>query len=56
MTAEELGGLIRTVVAFAGGYFVSKGVIDNATLLSIAGAVSTLAVAGWSVWAKRKAA
>lgn len=56
MTAEEIGGLVRTVAAFAGGYFVSKGLIDNATMISIAGALGTLAVAAWSVISKRKAA
>lgn len=56
MSAEQIGGILRTVLAAGGGYFVSKGYIDNATMMTVVGAVVTLATAGWSVWAKRKAA
>lgn len=55
MKAEEIGGVVRTLGAFAGGYLVSTGVIDQETMLSVVGALATLAVAGWSIWAKRKA-
>lgn len=55
MKPEEVGGLIRTVGAFAGGYLVSKGVVDQATMMSLVGGVATVAVAIWSIYAKRKA-
>lgn len=56
MNMEQMAGVLRTVLAAGGGYFVAQGYVDNATMMSIVGAVVTLATAGWSVWAKRKAA
>ena len=53
MNLEQIGGILRTILAAGGGYLVSKGYLDNATMLSIVGAIVTLATAGWSVWAKR---
>lgn len=54
MKPEEIGGLIRTIGAFAGGVLVSRGIIDQGTMMSIVGALATLAVAGWSIASKRK--
>ena len=56
MNAEQVGGIVRTILAGIGGVAVSKGLIDDATMLSIAGALGTIAVAVWSVIAKRRAA
>lgn len=53
MSTEQIGGILRTILAAGGGYLVSKGYLDNATMMSIVGAVVTLLTAGWSVWAKR---
>jgi hypothetical protein len=55
MTQEQVGGIVRAVVAAAGGYFVGQGLVDAQTMMTIGGAVTTLAVAGWSVWNKRSA-
>jgi hypothetical protein len=55
MTHEQVGGIVRAVVAAAGGYFVGQGLIDAQTMMTIGGAVTTLAVAGWSIWSKRSA-
>jgi len=55
MTQEQVGGIVRAVVAAAGGYFVGQGLIDAQTMMTIGGAVTTIAVAGWSIWSKRKA-
>jgi len=55
MTQEQVGGIVRAVVAAAGGYFVGQGLIDAQTMMTLGGAVTTLAVAGWSIWSKRKA-
>ena len=49
MNGEQLGGIVRAIVAAVGGYFVSKGVVDNATMVAISGAVATLAAAVWSI-------
>jgi hypothetical protein len=54
MTPEEIGGVVRAVVAALGGVLVAKGVVDQATVMAIAGGVATIAVAIWSVLAKRK--
>ena len=56
MNMEQIGGIIRTILAAGGGYLVSKGYLDNATMLSLVGAIVTIITAGWSVWAKRGAA
>lgn len=55
MNMEQMAGVLRTLLAAGGGYFVAQGYIDNATMLSIVGAVVTLATAGWSVWSKKSA-
>ncbi len=56
MTTEEIGGIVRAVVAAIGGILVGKGVIDAQTATAVAGAVATIAVAVWSIVSKRKAA
>lgn len=53
MTAEQIWGIVRTILAAAGGWVVAKGYIDNATLQAVLGALGTLFVAGWSVWSKK---
>lgn len=54
MTAEQIWGIVRTILAAAGGYIVAKGWIDNATLQSVIGALGTIFIAVWSVWSKKK--
>jgi energy-converting hydrogenase Eha subunit C len=53
MTGEQIWGVVRTVLAAGGGYIVAKGYIDNATMTSLIGAVGTIFIAGWSIWAKK---
>lgn len=53
MTGEQIAGIVRAIVAAAGGYFVGKGVIDGETVATIGGALATLATAAWSVWSKK---
>ena len=55
MNADQIAGILRTILAAGGGYLVSRGWLDNATMMAIVGALVTLATAGWSVWAKRSA-
>lgn len=55
MNTEEIGGVVRAVLAAVGGIAVAKGYIDNGTMTTIVGAVTTIAVAVWSVIAKRQA-
>ncbi len=56
MNGEQIAGIVRALVAAAGGYFVGQGYIDAETATTVGGAIVTLAVAAWSVWSKKKAA
>jgi hypothetical protein len=53
MTKSELYGVVRTLLAAVGGFAAAKGWIDSETAVSLAGALATVAVAVWSVTAKR---
>lgn len=54
MTAEQVWGIARTILAAAGGWFVAKGYLDNETLAAVLGGAGTIFVAGWSFWSKKK--
>lgn len=54
MTHEQFGGIVRALVAAAGGYFVGQGLIDAQTMMTVGGAVTTLVVAIWSIYSKKK--
>jgi hypothetical protein len=54
MTAEQVAGIVRAVVAAIGGYLVGKGIADAETVAAVGGAVATIAAAVWSVLSKRK--
>ena len=56
MNMDQVGGIIRTILAAGGGYLVSKGYLDNATMLSLVGAVVTIITGAWSIYAKRGSA
>lgn len=56
MTAEQIWGLLRTVLAALAGVAVGKGWIDNETAMAIIGGLGTIFVAAWSFWSKKKAA
>ncbi len=48
MNGDQIGGIIRAIVAAVGGYFVGKGLIDASTATALAGAAATIGVAIWS--------
>jgi hypothetical protein len=54
MNAEQFAGIVRAIVAALGGFFVAKGLADAETVAAVSGAVATIAVAAWSVLAKKK--
>lgn len=56
MTAEQIWGIVRTILAAAGGFVVARGYIDAETLSTVLGALGTIFIAVWSVVAKKKAA
>ena len=53
MTADQVWGIIRTVLAAAAGWAAGQGYIDNETSMTIIGALGTIFVAGWSWWVKK---
>ena len=53
MTKDMVWGVVRAVLAAAGGYFVGAGVVDNATMNDIIGAIGIIFAAGWSIWSKK---
>lgn len=50
---EQVKGLIRHVLTFAGGIAVAKGWIDTSVAGEIIGAIMTLAGTIWSVASKK---
>ena len=54
MTHEQFGGIVRALVAAVGGYFVGQGLVDAETMMTVGGAVTTLVVAVWSIYSKKK--
>ena len=48
MNGEQVGGILRTLLAAAGGYIAAKGWLDAATYTAVSGAVVTIFVALWS--------
>jgi hypothetical protein len=56
MTAQEISGIVRALVAALGGWLVGQGLVDSETMMTAGGAVTTLVVAAWSIYSKRKAA
>lgn len=55
MTAQEISGIVRALVAALGGYLVGQGLVDSETAMTIGGSITTLVVAAWSIYSKRKA-
>ena len=53
MTPDQIGGLVRAILATAGGVAVSKGWVDNSTATAIAGGLVTIVTAAWSYWTNR---
>ncbi len=53
-TKEQLLGILRHALTFVGGILVMKGIVDDATLSELTGAVLTLAGGVWSVINKNK--
>ena len=51
---NELGGVIRALLAFAGGYVVAKGYFTDADWNALSGAIITAIPIVWSVWQKRQ--
>jgi predicted amino acid dehydrogenase len=55
MNAEQIWGIVRTILAAIAGWAAGQGYIDSETSMAIIGAVGTIFVAVWSWVAKRNA-
>lgn len=55
MNWDAISGIVRHILTFGGGYLVTKGVVDEATMQAAVGAVVTLGGVVWSVVSKRAA-
>jgi hypothetical protein len=49
MNRDQVLSLIRNILMFAGGVAVSRGWIDNETMLEIVGAAATVGTAIWAL-------
>jgi hypothetical protein len=52
---EQILGLIRHTLTFLGGIAVAKGLVDEAVVPEILGAIITLIGSVWSVMSKKSA-
>lgn len=55
MNKDMIWGVVRAVLAAGGGYFVGTGLLDQAMVNEIVGAMGILFAAGWSIWSKKAA-
>ena len=53
MNGEQVGGLVRHILTFGGGWLVTKGYFDAATMQTVVGAIVTLVGAAWSFMVKK---
>ena len=49
MNMDQITGIIRAILAAAGGWLVTNGYLDSATLSSAIGALLTLGTIVWSI-------
>jgi putative aminopeptidase FrvX len=49
-SSDQVGGIVRSILAVAAGWAVGKGYIDNATAASMSAAGVTLIISVWSVY------
>lgn len=56
MTKEQLGGIVRTIATSALSYAAGKGLLPPTMVADLAAALGVIAIAVWSVVAKKKAA
>ena len=51
--SPQITAMIRNVLIFGGGFVVSKGYVDNTTMISVVGGLMSLGGAAWSAWGHR---
>lgn len=53
MNSEQVASLLRTILQIGGGIAVSKGWTDESTATALIGAIVTIAVTAWGLYARR---
>lgn len=53
MNQEQIASLLRTILQVGGGIAVGRGWIDADTATAVIGALVTLAVTAWGLYARR---
>jgi hypothetical protein len=53
MNKEQVLGIVRHILTFAGGVLVLKGVLDDSLLSELVGGVTTLTGTIWSIISKK---
>lgn len=56
MSTEQVGGLVRAVLAAISGYAIGKGYGDAELWVSISGAAVLIVTGAWSFLTKKKSA
>ena len=54
MKKEQIIGIIRHILTFAGGVIIAKGLANDAVILELIGSVTTLIGGVWSIVDKIK--
>lgn len=54
MFNDKITGLLRHILTFVGGYLVTAGIIDEAMLTEVVGAIITIVGFVWSWKAKKE--
>ncbi len=50
MNWNQIAGILRAVLTFAGGYFAAQGWISQDLIPGLVAAVLTIAGVAWSIW------
>jgi len=56
MSGDQIWGIVRTVLATAGGWGVAHGYGSDELMTAILSGAGTIFVAAWSYWSKKPAA
>ena len=53
LTGDQIGGIARAVLGAIGGMAVTRGMVDQSTMVTVVGGLVTVIVALWSYWTNR---
>lgn len=53
MTGEQIGGIVRAVLAVVLGYAAGRGLIASGAVADLTATVSAAVIAGWSAYTNR---